>query len=112
MNEILVKLIDLVQSTAPLIWAIAVRQVYSQVAESFVYLVIGIILLTLGLKWGIYVKKNYESLDSGLCGGIIVVAIIALLVGISLTVTNLIDVLQKLINPQFYAIQILLDMVK
>ena len=112
MEDILLRLIDIVQETAPALWAIARRQVAANIAEVaiwFVFCAIAAIALAFVTRHGVreYRKNDYNSswelgaVFSGI--GSVGCALVAF--GLS---TSLV---KYLINPEFYAIKVLMDLI-
>lgn len=134
---LLQELIDLVKTASPKLWEIAVRQVYANVASDLMWLffLIPIMILT-----SIWMKKFYKKCknlekekeecnsitdvwdrkdrrkeidnrlsDTNLLFGI--TCAIEILLGLVMIIIFS-NIIPKLINPEYYAIQILIDLVK
>lgn len=105
-NELLQELIKLVEQAAPQLWQIAIRQVYVEVIKNmliFLFLVTLIILL-------IKVYKKVESYKLDLELKAVVIFVVVVLCGF--LIFNLYAIIARLINPQFYAIELLLSYVR
>ena len=118
MDELIHELIALVQQTAPELWRIATRQVVARTVQCSVGLFIGLLIL-----WLCYVgykklrdyknsdKYNQFDDDMGVAMGFFIIGLVALFgaIYIACAINNLIGLL---INPEYYAIEELLDLVK
>lgn len=118
MDALLQQLIDLVKQTAPQLWAIALKQVYANVARDVILaavLVVVAYLCYVSVKRAASLETDEESIfwsDSDFCGFVITIGSIAFLVCCVVIVANLVSVVQSLVNPEYYAIQILMGLVK
>jgi len=97
---ILQQLIDMVKSTAPVLWAIYVKQAY---VVGFQYTLSAITLLAVGGYFYICSKKSDlddedKTFFGFLCASCILICVI--LIAISLG---------RFINPEYYAIKMLID---
>lgn len=123
MTEILQKLIDLVQQSAPALWEIARRQVVALSIQDGVVLLVFLILGSIGFhyimpvwKWGFTgekdswgLRKDDHTVEAGfLIGTLVLVDIVSVVVIIS----NAVAIAMRLANPDFYAILILLNLVR
>lgn len=111
MENILQQLIDMVKATAPALWAIYIKQAYiygaQEIAWSIVFLVLGTILFRIGKNEFRKLKKD-KNYDAG--GGYFA------FVGTAITwiafVLTLVGAVAKFVNPEYYAIQIMLSAIK
>jgi len=111
-KDLLEELIDVVQQTAPELWRIANRQVYGDIARNCLWIIVCIIVIYVGirlLKHGYKLKEDDYSCDweyAVMCGWI--------MLGVSpIVLVSLLDsVIGKLINPEYYAIQVLMNLIK
>jgi hypothetical protein len=123
MTEILQKLIDLVQQSAPALWAIARKQVIAfnvqDIILSIIFLV-GIMATAKYVmpiyKWGFTGErndwgslKNDHSIEVSLLLGLF---FIYDAICIPTVIINIGNIIMRFINPDYYAIQILLNLVK
>jgi len=121
MDENLIqKLIDLVQTTAPKLWEIAVRQVYAQNIIDTIVSVLFLIFLLFSLYFCLHVKEEYPDeekkgylyLDSELIFWIWVWGILLDIISTTIIIYNICAVASRLYNPNYYAIEILMNLVK
>jgi uncharacterized membrane protein YjjP (DUF1212 family) len=117
-EEAIAELIELVKTSAPHLWFIARRQVYAQVLGSG-FAVLASALTVLGCKITVtYAKKRDREEEesrrfySGEWFVAVVGAIIVGVVAAFLGLTFLYDVIVRLYNPDYYAIKVLIDLVK
>jgi hypothetical protein len=114
MEQALMKLIEAVENSAPVVWQIAMRQVYSNVAALFLWsiaaLITAFLLIRLWKKESIKTRDVYDDSFWEMGGNIFAaVGIVVSLIAGLILFTNAV---QALINPQYYAIQSLLQFVK
>ena len=113
MEELINELIALVKNTAPELWRIAKRQVTYQVAISAIWFVISLVITVGGFR---LVAKGNKALEEDsytddhilpytIAGVLFTIAIIAFPISMDM-------LLSRLINPEYYAIQVLMDLVK
>ena len=110
-EELLQKLIDLVTNVAPQLWEIGVRQALIEGGKSILISIVCLVFLSVCVKIGTDVLKDKESIDDEtgfLALALFAVALLCLLIGGS----EFIDGISYLLNPQYYAIEILLNLVK
>lgn len=112
MDQAFLKLIEMIEKASPAVWEIVNKQVYVDATESFLWaLILGGIAITLFKFIPFFKKKeiedSYEMWDIALIFSW-VIAPISLLVSL----VFLMDALKMLYNPQFYAIQYLINNIK
>lgn len=111
-NSLLQELVDLVKSTAPELWRIAIQQVFVQ-AVGYGLGVVALLAFGLYFLWvAVQIKRseNYsQDEDAPSQYGLSLFASIALFSGLLIL---LYQVLGRLINPEFYAIELLINYVK
>ena len=118
MDTLISELIALVQQTAPELWRIAMRQVMTKVISDAVLLVVFALIVIGGL---ITIKKvrawrrsdDFDKYDEGDASEIILS--IAIVGAISATIGFLVTafiLIGYVVNPEYYAIQVLLDLVQ
>ncbi len=105
-NELLHELIKLVEQAAPQLWEIAIKQVYVEVIKNMMILLFLVILNIFLIT--VYKKILNYKLDVELKA--LVILGVVVLCGFS--IFNLYAIIARLINPQFYAIELLLSYVK
>ena len=127
MEQALLELIELAKTAAPELWGIAMRQVYARIGVMVFFTVLAIVLAIVGAsfvskvyfqykeKTEQYVKQEEEKLKYVLSdedkyenelfvtSSIFVMCVIAVITLVSIIILNL-------INPQFYAIKILMGL--
>ena len=127
MEQALLELIELAKTAAPELWGIAMRQVYARIGVMVFFTVLAIVLAIVGAsfvskvyfqykeKTEQYVKQEKEKLKYVLSdedkyenelfvtSSIFVMCVIAVITLVSIIILNL-------INPQFYAIKILMGL--
>ena len=109
MNPLLQQLIDFLKSASPIVWSTFVRQVYTYAGADFIW-VIGLSIASIFLvKLGKYGKKisddeSYSGWEIGYIFSFIGSAIAG---GVAFGL--LISGIMGLINPQYYAIQLILS---
>src|SRR3972149_1229769 len=110
-EELLQKLIDLVTNVAPQLWEIGVRQALVEGGKSILISVICLLVLFVCTKMGMDVlaDKEYVDDETGVLALVLfAVALLCLIIGGS----EFFQGISYLLNPQYYAIEILLDLVK
>ncbi len=124
MDQALTELIQAIKEIAPAIWDIALKQVNVQIAQNFagavVMLIIGITGIVLGIKYYKHYKlyqKNYRDVSDWMDDGesALWICLPGLMFGIPcllLWVIPFMEAIVRVINPEWYAIQILLGLVK
>jgi peptidoglycan/LPS O-acetylase OafA/YrhL len=108
MDEIIMKLIALVETTAPKLWEIALRQVGAEnMRDQLLCWVLGIVVAIL-ITALVFMWKDDEDTWAG---GIIFCFFGAL--GLMVVIVlNIIAINMRLANPEYYAIQVLLNLAK
>ena len=115
MNEItaeLIQLISYVKELAPHIWEIAVKQVYVEIWNNVAVAIVAVLAEVVAYKLfqhGVNSKKEdfYNNWEFSYVPGIVLLA-----VSVFLFLDSIFSIVPRLINPQYYAIQILLEMIK
>ena len=105
------KLIELVENTAPHLWAIVVKQVYVRAAQHAFFLVVGAIGLVASSRGMIRAlkKKVDRSMDvemERILWGMAFLFAVCLVVATTPTIIGL------LVNPEYYAIELLINYIK
>ena len=104
-ETLLQDLIALVSNTAPLLWAIALKQVYVKAAQGMIA-VIGFVAGSIYLwKQAVTFTGKYDSGDRQVLKLLSIVCVVGVFVGTAI-------IAGYLINPEFYAIELLVDYVK
>jgi len=112
MEDIVMRLIDLVEKTSPALWQIAMQQVKAQIAAYTIWAVVflGIVLSFVGVfMWCRKLNREFddEVYEAGEIGAIIVS------VGCSLGFfSNIVSIALRLMSPAYYAILVLTQLVK
>ena len=99
MDVLLQQLIETLNKTAPVVWEIAVRQVYVNAWVSVFWAVMLVILIFVA---NVLFKKNYSG-----AGDAVLVRALSFLLG-ALALFLLTDAFMKFANPQYYAIDLIL----
>jgi len=112
MDRVLIELVEFVKNAAPAVWAIAVRQVY---VRAWMNLAVSIVALVLFIVSSVYTKKLwletkdlYYSEKEPLLAITVSLAIVTFLIFIFCGLASI----PYFINPQYYAIQVLLELVQ
>jgi len=110
-QDVLAQLVEFVENAAPMVWAIARRQVVVSIAEHILwFLGVGGFAwwgIRLGKKW----RKSFvadEILDTPE-GFAVMLAVIFAYIAVPVAFGLLIAIISRLVNPDFYAIQLLLN---
>lgn len=112
MEDIVMRLIDLVEKTSPALWQIAMRQVQAQVVAYGIWAMV-FVAIVLVLIWAMIQcrKLAHETNDEVYEAGEVGAVIVAL--GFSLGFfANAINIAMRLVNPAYYAILTLTQLVK
>ena len=105
MEQILVQLIDFLKTASPFVWSILVKQVYSDGVSSLVE-ALGFLILCITLyKLGNYGKQQAEKDDLSMWEIGRVFSFIGSGISGLVSFFFLLDGIQRLYNPEFYAIQ-------
>ena len=107
-EEVLSKLVEFIGSASPVIWETARRQVVVDLVQSIVWMVLCAIATYVCVKWSKYFWRKHQEDKYGchevsvgfLIGGAVFAALIA-----TVLLTHIIGVA---INPNYYAIRLLL----
>ncbi len=117
MDNLIQKLIELVEKTSPELWRIATKQVYASIIADTILsvimllLMVGLMVLIKKLKKGYDGADTYSDEEFPYVIGLIVSGIALIILPI-IVVANIYIIAMKLANPEFYAIEILLGLVK
>lgn len=119
METLLQKLIDLVQQTAPELWRIALRQITVQQYQNLIGFILLLVFIVCAVLMAVKLHKwrKIKTDKSGRADtsvedlGMTFISIAVLLALIS-EFYSLMYYIGTLINPEYYAIQVLLQMVK
>lgn len=111
-DELLRKLIEFIEQASPVIWGIVRRRVAVELVQSIIWLVVcvvGTYLLARLCKnrWEAYKENTYS--DSDISATLSGVAAAILGVAIPIILTNVVSLA---LNPDYYAIRLLLGFVK
>jgi len=109
MNPLLQQLLDFLKTTSPLVWSVLIRQVYVNIVSNFLWAIGAgiacVFLEKLGKKsWAKYEEEG----DYSDWNVVSVLSYIGSVSGGVITLALVIDSIMKLINPQYYAIQLIL----
>lgn len=113
---LLQQLIDLVKSIAPQLWEIAIHQVYAECVQRAV--LAAVLLLLALLIFCILLPKTYKAYneggtaDEGAYALLMVTEFLVAAASSISVVTNIVYIIPRLMNPGYYAIQILLNIAK
>jgi hypothetical protein len=106
MDELIQKLIEFVETASPVLWESAYRQVYVEVAQLVIVIIVAI-LLGLG---GFALRRKQKQLD-GDDDGILWLPISSLWVcSVACLWMGVSGIIGHLLNPNWYAIKILLGL--
>jgi hypothetical protein len=123
-EELIQKLIDLVQKGAPVLWAIARRQVLNSNVMDFL---VALILIAVSVVLFKFIKKlrnedarGYDDekekgcfyigeteYDASKIFGYIAIAVMGIFI-----MTNTVSIVMRFVNPDYYALQILIELIK
>jgi hypothetical protein len=107
MDALLQQLIDLVKQTAPQLWIMALKQIEAlNSADTMICWVLGGLLLILILL-GVVIQKISDS--GWLYWFIFGIASISI---VSVIISNIYLIRMRTMNPEYYAIQVLMQLVK
>lgn len=116
MQETLSQLIAWIREASPLVWGIAMRQVYVGVVMNFVWMAVfatgisALLALARYCRRGIAKRPEYHDEDWYTEG--LWVSIILAIVSVFPTVITLCCAISGLLNPEWYAIELLLGQIK
>lgn len=112
MEDIVMRLIDLVEKTSPTLWQIAMQQVKAQIAAYTIWAVLFLSMILFFVWATIWCRKRYHETDDGAFEFGEACAIIAIL-GCSLGLfSNVVSIIVHLVNPAYYAILTLTQLIK
>lgn len=105
-----IDLLEGIKSVAPEVWAIAVKQSYVGAFQSLIgFLFLAISSVVLG-KWYLYLKnKDGQSDDEYI---LMIFFLMFALIFIPLSVVLLVQAGSYLLNPEYYAIELLMEIVR
>lgn len=125
-QDILNQLVQFVKDASPKVWAAAQHQVFAQVVNDVVQIILALILLVASIvgvvkfvkliRWGLQGKgtsltDNREGWQ--IIGGVgIAISLILALVALACISTIVSDLIQKLLAPDYATIQVLADLIK
>lgn len=119
MDATLEKLIQAIQNLAPQVWAIYIRQMYINGIVDVFWGIIGIIASILLVVWAKKLwkmraekKKKSEYADTGVEEVFTGVFLCSAALFGSIAISVLMTGIQYILNPQYYAIQTFLSLVK
>jgi len=105
---------DKLGTTAEHLWTILVRQTYNDAISNMIYIIFTCIALYMTFYttniW--YKKIKNDGWDSDGIGVIIGIKIFCSLVSLVIVSENTIGFIQRLVNPEFYALQTVLSYIK
>ena len=104
MKQLIAQLIELVRDSAPVLWQIAQRQVLADVVVSTTTLVFLLVLIAVSI---IVAKKYYEDVTDTSA----IAATVAIIASVSVPIVAS-RIMLRLISPDYYAIKVLMDLVK
>ena len=116
-EELIQKLIEVVTNTAPELWEIAIRQAYLSGVRALVW---GFLCLGVGV-WDLrYIKKTVDRAKEGeyigdeddLTVAAVVILGMVLIIVLIFGLMNISEGFSYLANSKYYAIKLLLDLVK
>jgi len=120
MEETLRSLVEFVKTASPLVWDAVLRQVYVTAVTNFIWLLALVVGLVVLVKISLHCRRNYVvaeayTLDGwdrsdwattmAITMGGAVIVIVAILIGLTETIS-------RLLNPNYYAIQMILQNLK
>lgn len=109
MDELAYVLIEFIREGSPVVMAVLMRQVYVEVVSNFVWAGVLAAAYFILLRFGIYCRsRSGEEYLSDWEIGMIVSYILAAIVGLIFPVA-INEAVSRLVNPEFYAIQLLLQ---
>jgi hypothetical protein len=113
MEELIAKLVELVESASPELWEIAQRQVLANIVTKVIWavvpLIIFVVLLFLARICWRQSKEDKYNEDEWISGAIVLVVVSIGFMVFALTKINYI--ISAMINPKYYAIKALLDLI-
>ena len=114
-RDLLEELISLVETAAPKLWEIAIRQVYVEAIRNAVWVVFAAIFVVVCWRLLKYFSKHQgqdlfdgweiDKLEPAL-------SVFGLTISLLILVYNTNELISKLINPAYYAIEILISYVR
>jgi len=107
MEETLNKLIEYVETAAPITWEIALRQVGVQVVQ--IAIALGVLVLILGVCTVLLIKYwNHEDEDNDHSSRYMLMFFITVCLIVIVPISA--KLIGSIMNPEFYAIKILMDL--
>lgn len=117
MEILLQELIEMIKSTAPEVWRIGMKQVEVSLAHSILGIVITLAVVIILFRFASTLVKNqgglikwFESDNSSAVAPLLLFALAMLFTVI--VIVNVYEILQYLINPEYAAIEFLIDLAK
>jgi len=113
MGEALAELVQFVKDIAPSVWGIAVRQAYVGMWQTLMW---GVFILLLSAGFGIIARRAHRTLndlsdyDRESREVVMWGCIIGSLIFFAISLTCFTHVIAVAINPEYYAVQILLEL--
>lgn len=115
MEQLFQELINLVKTASPMLWEMAHRQliVQSIIDTIMIGFVVGIAVLMNGKRtWVMNKAKENRYWEDEIKATYWSIFVISSLVATAVTLINISELVGRLINPDFYAIKILMDFVR
>lgn len=115
-GNLIQQLIDLVKSTAPELWRIAMQQVTVNKINSILFAIVGIAFLVFGICHMVYGNKQYNkeenTTDYWDTHAYLFVSILTLVSGFFILIWCVPTFVGYVVNPEYYAIDVLMSLVK
>ena len=112
MTELLQQLINFIREASPVVWGTLIKQVYVEVGQALIWTVVLVISTVLLIKCGNYCRHKYNDVDEeGYLFGQLISYAFAILASLY-SVTLITSAVSQLINPRYYAIQMIVGMLK
>ena len=104
MTELLQQLIDLLKGASPLVWAAYMKQVYVYAGQQAAWAVLLLILILFIVKAGDFCKKFEEDLEWFFYFGAVLLGVLSFML-----ITRAVG---SVINPEYYAIQNIINQLR
>ena len=108
-KDLLGELVALVQQTAPELWRIARRQVLANIVSLAMW---GLFTLCGTVGAGLLTRYGFRKVDTYDRDEVLVPSIASGVLFLVLTVAIVVGIVSRLINPDYYAIAVLMNLVK
>jgi len=112
-TDLVAQLIDLVESTAPVLWEMARRQVVADTVEmafwTLVFGVAAVLCWKLGRKWRVKLEECNRSEEELYCWGI-VAAYALVVISVPIAFMMAAGAIKRLVSPDYYALKLLISM--